>query len=59
MASTKLNNDDVLIGVKMLGAASNTDICIVSDAEYILRFNVSEVNEFKRVPGREGNYTWV
>ena len=48
VASTKLNNDDVLIGVKMLGAASNTDLCIVSDAGYILRFNVSEVNEFKK-----------
>ena len=32
----------------MLGAASNTDLCIVSDAGYILRFNVSEVNEFKK-----------
>lgn len=48
VASTKLNNDDVLIGVKILAATSNTDICIVSDAGYILRFNVSEVNEFKK-----------
>ena len=48
VASTKLNNDDVLIGVRMLGAGSNTDICVVSDAGYILRFNISEVNEFKK-----------
>lgn len=48
VASTKLNNDDVLIGVRMLGAGSNTDVCVVSDAGYILRFNVSEVNEFKK-----------
>ena len=48
VASTKLNNDDVLIGVKILAAVSNTDLCIVSDAGYILRFNISEVNEFKK-----------
>ena len=48
VASTKLNNDDVLIGVRMLGAGSNTDVCVVSDAGYILRFNISEVNEFKK-----------
>jgi len=48
VASTKLNNDDVLIGVRMLGATSNTDVCVVSDAGYILRFNISEVNEFKK-----------
>lgn len=48
VASTKLNTDDVLVGVKMLGATSNTDICVVSDAGYILRFNISEVNEFKK-----------
>ena len=57
VASTKLNNDDVLIGVKILAATSNTDLCIVSDAGYILRFNISEVNEFKKSTRGEKSIT--
>ena len=48
VASTKLTNDDVLIAVKMISSGINTDIFIISDAGYILRFNISEVNEFKK-----------
>jgi len=48
VASTKLTNDDVLISVKMISSGINTDIFIISDAGYILRFNISEVNEFKK-----------
>ena len=48
VASTKLTNDDMLIAVKMISAGINTDIFIISDAGYILRFNISEVNEFKK-----------
>lgn len=48
VASTKLNDDDVLVGVKLLDARIKTDICISSSAGYILKFNVSEVNEFKK-----------
>ena len=48
VASTKLNNDDVLVGVKLLGSGIKTDICVSSSAGYALKFNVSEVNEFKK-----------
>lgn len=48
VASTKLNDDDVLVGVKLLDARIKTDICVSSSAGYILKFNVSEVNEFKK-----------
>ena len=48
VASTKLNDDDVLVGVKLLDARIKTDICISSSAGYALKFNVSEVNEFKK-----------
>ena len=48
VASTKLMDEDILIAVKILLPRANTDICIVSDAGYILKFNVSEVNEFKK-----------
>ena len=48
VASTKLTNDDLLIAVKMISSGINTDIFIISDAGYILRFNISEVNEFKK-----------
>jgi len=48
VASTKLTNDDVLISVKMISSGINTDIFIISDVGYILRFNISEVNEFKK-----------
>ena len=48
VASTKLNDDDVLVGVKLLDARIKTDICISSSAGYVLKFNVSEVNEFKK-----------
>lgn len=48
VASTKLNDDDVLVGVKLLGSGIKTDICVSSSAGYILKFNVSEVNEFKK-----------
>ena len=47
VASTKLNDDDVLVGVKRIDAGIKTDICVSSSAGYILKFNVSEVNEFK------------
>ena len=48
VASTKLNDDDVLVGVKLLDARIKTDICVSSSAGYALKFNVSEVNEFKK-----------
>ena len=48
VASTKLNDDDVLVGVKLLGSGIKTDICVSSSAGYALKFNVSEVNEFKK-----------
>jgi len=48
VASTKLNDDDILVGVKLLDARIKTDICVSSSAGYILKFNVSEVNEFKK-----------
>ena len=48
VASTKLNYDDVLVGVKLLDARIKTDICVSSSAGYALKFNVSEVNEFKK-----------
>lgn len=48
VASTKLNDDDVLVGVKRIDAGIKTDICVSSSAGYILKFNVSEVNEFKK-----------
>lgn len=48
VASTKLNDDDVLVGVKLLDARIKTDVCVSSSAGYILKFNVSEVNEFKK-----------
>lgn len=48
VASTKLNDDDVLVGVKLLDARIKTDICVSSSAGYILKFNASEVNEFKK-----------
>lgn len=48
VASTKLNDDDVLVGVKLLDARIKTDICVSSSASYALKFNVSEVNEFKK-----------
>lgn len=48
VASTKLNDDDVLVGVKLLDARIKTDICISSSAGYALKFNASEVNEFKK-----------
>ena len=48
VASTKLNDDDILVGVKLLDARIKTDICISSSAGYALKFNVSEVNEFKK-----------
>ena len=48
VVSTKLTNDDVLVGVNLLSAGINTDILVVSDANYILRFDISEVNEFKK-----------
>ena len=48
VASTKLNDDDVLVGVKLLDARIKTDICVSSNAGYALKFNVSEVNEFKK-----------
>ena len=48
IVSTKLTNDDVLVGVNLLSAGINTDIFVVSDANYILRFDISEVNEFKK-----------
>ena len=48
VASTKLNDDDVLVGVKLLDARIKTDICVSSSADYVLKFNVSEVNEFKK-----------
>ena len=48
VASTKLNDDDVLVGVKLLDARIKTDICVSSSAGYILKFNVSEVKEFKK-----------
>ena len=48
VASTKLNDDDVLVGVKRIDAGIKTDICVSSSAGYALKFNVSEVNEFKK-----------
>ena len=48
VASTKLNDDDILVGVKRIDAGIKTDICVSSSAGYILKFNVSEVNEFKK-----------
>lgn len=48
VASTKLNDDDILVGVKLLDARIKTDICVSSSAGYALKFNVSEVNEFKK-----------
>jgi len=48
VASTKLNDDDVLVGVKLLDARIKTDICVSSSAGYALKFNASEVNEFKK-----------
>ena len=48
VASTKLNDDDILVGVKRIDAGIKTDICVSSRAGYILKFNVSEVNEFKK-----------
>lgn len=48
VASTKFNDDDVLVGVKLLGSGIKTDICVSSSAGYALKFNVSEVNEFKK-----------
>ena len=48
VASTKLNDDDVLVGVKLLDARIKTDICVSSSAGYVLKFNASEVNEFKK-----------
>ena len=48
VASTKLNDDDVLVGVKLIDAGVKTDICVSSSAGYALKFNVSEVNEFKK-----------
>ena len=48
VASTKLNDDDVLVGVKLLDTRIKTDICVSSSAGYALKFNVSEVNEFKK-----------
>lgn len=48
VASTKLNDDDILVGVKLLDARIKTDICVSSSAGYILKFNVSKVNEFKK-----------
>ena len=46
VASTKLTNDDVLVSVSLI--TKKDEICIVSDANYILRFDISEVNEFKK-----------
>lgn len=46
VASTKLTNDDVLVSVSLI--TKNDEICIVTDANYILRFDISEVNEFKK-----------
>ena len=48
VASTKLNDDDILVGVRLLDTRIKTDICISSSAGYALKFNVSEVNEFKK-----------
>ena len=48
VASTKLNDDDVLVGVKLLDARIKTDICVSSSAGDVLKFNASEVNEFKK-----------
>lgn len=48
VASTKLNDDDILVGVKRIDAGIKADICVSSSAGYILKFNVSEVNEFKK-----------
>lgn len=48
VASTKLNDDDVLVGVKLLDARIKTDICVSSSVGYALKFNASEVNEFKK-----------
>ena len=48
VASTKLNDDDILVGVKRIDAGIKTDICVSSSAGYALKFNVSEVNEFKK-----------
>ena len=36
------------MGVKRIDAGIKTDICVSSSAGYILKFNVSEVNEFKK-----------
>ena len=47
VASTKLANGDMLIGVNLI-TRDKEDICIVSDKDYILRFDISEVNEFKK-----------
>lgn len=46
IVSTKLTNDDVLVSVNLI--TRKDEICIVSDADYILRFDISEVNEFKK-----------
>lgn len=48
VASTKLNDDDILVGVKRIDTGIKTDICVSSSAGYILKFNASEVNEFKK-----------
>ena len=48
VASTKLNDYDILVGVRLLDTRIKTDICISSSAGYALKFNVSEVNEFKK-----------
>ncbi len=48
VASTKLNDDDILVGVRLLDTRIKMDICISSSAGYALKFNVSEVNEFKK-----------
>lgn len=48
VASTKLVNEDLLVSVKLINNNIKTDMCIVSNANYILKFNICEVNEFKK-----------